>query len=470
MKRVAHVSKPLERHLVPIEKLSVDPANARLHDQRSIDAIAASLKRFGQQKPIVCDAAGVTVAGAGVLLAAKQIKWTHLAAVQSQLTGTERIAFAIADNHIPELSTWDQAALRDLVGSMPADLAAAAGYTQDELDDLMRDVDEAFVQQDEIPKPAAHAVTRSEDLWLLGEHRLLCGNSTKADDVSHVMNGKRATLFATDPPYLVGYDGMEWDRASRANRNLYVRFMTAALPHLAKSAAWYCWHASVHQAMLHAAWRRLGAIPHCQIIWVKNKPTFGRSWYMWQHEPCLMGWRKGANLEMAAGASKLASIWTIDTLSNTCERPDHPTPKPIEIFSIPMEQHTARGDVCYEPFSGSGSQLIAAEQLGRRCFAIELEPRYVDVAICRWQKLTGKKAILEGSRSTWAQVAKQRGVRLDGECLMPQSDRVGNQDVPSSQRPDSATNTPRQTSRRPGRRQKNRRTGGATARRGANSG
>lgn len=465
-----NVSKPLRKHLVPITSLSADPANARLHDQRSIDAIANSLKRFGQQKPIVCDAAGVTVAGAGMLMAAQQLQWTHVAAVRSELAGAERVAYGIADNRSAELSAWDDEALRSLVGSMPEDLAGASGYTPDELEELMRERDDAWVRQDEIPAPAKKPVTQAGDLWLLGEHRLLCGNSTKPCDVSRLMGRQHAKLFATDPPYLVGYDGMEWDGAgNRANRDLYVRFIATALPHLDESAAWYCWHASVHQAMLHSAWRRVGAIPHCQVIWVKNKATFGRSWFMWQHEPCLMGWRKGAKLSPAAGASKIATVWSIDTLSNTCDRPDHPTPKPIEVFAIPMEQHTNKGDVCYEPFSGSGSQLIAAEQLGRRCFAMELEPLYVDVAIRRWQKLTGKEAVLDGSKKSWASVARTRGVALDDPC--PQRPSVPAESPAAAASPTKAGAKPtsKRTSRKPGRAPKARRTREATARSGARS-
>lgn len=465
-----NVSKPLRKHLVPIASLSADPANARLHDQRSIDAIANSLKRFGQQKPIVCDAAGVTVAGAGLLAAALQLGWTHVAAVHSQLSGAERVAYGIADNRTAELSTWDEDALRALVGSMPEDMAAASGYTQDELQQLLAGDDEHGVHQDEIPEPAKVAVSKLGDVWILGKHRLMCGDCTKPADVAALMQREKAALFATDPPYLVDYDGTNhpqsftsgknnnkdwsqtygttWDDAD-GNTDLYDRFIAAAVPHLRENAPWYCWHASRRQAMLEAAWVKAGAFVHCQIIWAKNRPVLTRTWYMWQHEPCLMGWIKNKKPPRMEDAEKRSTVWEFDTLANTEDRPDHPTPKPVELFAIPIEQHTNVGEICYEPFSGSGTQIIAAEQLRRRCFAIDIQPQYIDVAIRRWQSLTGKEAVLDGTKRTWAAVAKARGVSMDGSCAPPP--RVS-AEVPA-ETPSPATvgagSTPKRARRRP---------------------
>ncbi len=258
--------------------------------------------------------------------------------------------------------------------------------------------------------------TEPGQLWLLGDHRLLCGDSTSAADVVRLMNGQRAVLFATDPPYLVDYDGTnhpgtkasknreslnkdwsgtyrDFDRSSQGD-GLYDGFISVALEYaLRPDAAWYCWHASRRQAMVEAAWERHGAFVHQQIIWAKERPVLTRSWYLWQHEPCFFGWVKGQKPPRVAAASPLASVWTLESISRS-EDIDHPTPKPVECFAIPMRQHTEPGDLCYEPFCGSGSQIIAAERTGRRCYAMELAPEFVAVTLQRFQDATGKKPVL----------------------------------------------------------------------------
>ena len=302
------------------------------------------------------------------------------------------------------------------------------------------------------------------------------------------MRGEKAALFATDPPYLVDYDGTNhpqsfsgggnkdwsgsyattWDDADK-NSDLYDKFIAAAVPHLRENAPWYCWHASRRQAMLEAAWTKAGAFVHCQIIWVKNRPILTRTWYLWQHEPCLMGWIKSKKPKAIEGAERESTVWNVDTIPNGDERPEHPTPKPLELFAVPMKQHTLAGEVCYEPFSGSGTQIIAAEQLGRRCFAMEIQPLYVDVAIRRWEKLTGKQAKLESSGKSWSAVAKQRGVALDASCHSPPSDPAASQDAKPSPASATAPSTKRKTSRKPGHRQRPARRSAATERTGEKS-
>jgi DNA modification methylase len=253
------------------------------------------------------------------------------------------------------------------------------------------------------------AVTQPGQLIELGRHRLLCGDSTNPEHVTLVMNGDRAILFATDPPYLVGYTGanhpgkrgakkdknknwsgsygITWDDAE-ANPDLYDKFCKAAIDvAIEPRAAWYCFHASRRQAMVEAVWNKYGAFVHQQIVWVKDRPILTRSWYTWQHEPLFFGWIKGQKPPRRA-KDYPSTTWQIPTVQ-IGKVTEHPTSKPVEVFAIPMRQHTRRGEICYEPFCGSGSQLIAAEKLGRRCFAIEISPHYCDVIIRRWIDYVG---------------------------------------------------------------------------------
>ncbi len=298
-----------------------------------------------------------------------------------------------------ELTGFDDGELKDIVSKF---LDEHGGEGEDDFDV------EAALQKD---KPA---VTESGELLILGNHRLLCGDSTNAEDVQRLMDGNQATLFATDPPYLVGYDGtnhptakkkkrpgkdknkdwsgsygITWDDAD-ANPDLYEKFVRVAVAEaITKDAAWYCWHASRRQSMVESVWQQFGAFVHQQIVWVKDRPVLNRSWFTWQHEPCFFGWVK-PNKPKRVSDDHISTIWQIPTVA-AGQKTDHPTSKPIEVFAIPMRQHTRRGEICYEPFCGSGSQLIAAEKLGRRCFAIEISPHYCDVIVRRWINCVGER-------------------------------------------------------------------------------
>jgi DNA modification methylase len=269
--------------------------------------------------------------------------------------------------------------------------------------------------------------TQSGQLWLVGTHRLLCGDSTKAEDVVRLMACERAVLFATDPPYAVAYSGgshpQSWANKGAANRDkdwsaqyleansadvknsdeagakLYRGFVEMAIKHAIKrDAAWYCWHASRRQMMLESIWNEFGAFAHQQIIWVKTRPVLTYSLYLWQHEPCMFGWIRGEKpktfrTEVGKRAGEFpATVWAVP--SSEVETDAHPTSKPCKLFALPIEMHTEPGEICYEPFSGSGSQLVAAEQTGRRCYAIEKSPPFVAVALERMAALGLKPEVI----------------------------------------------------------------------------
>ncbi len=403
--------------LVDIEKLVPNPRNPNRHPENQIKLLAKIIRAQGWRSPIVVSSrSGFVVKGHGRLEAAKLLE-SERVPVDFQNYENEAAEWAdlIGDNRIAELAEQDddalKALLKELDGQIDLDLT---GFDQDSLDDLLDRLETKEETGNTVTPPPVHPLTRPSDLYLLGNHRLLCGDSTNADDVRRLMNGERAILFATDPPYLVGYNGTNhpgststkntdwsetygatWDEADdERNCDLYDRFIKVAIAEaIEPAAAWYCWHASRRQRMVEDAWEKNGAFVHQQIIWAKpNRPILTRSWYLWAHEPCFMGWLKGNKPPRETGDYE-RSVWEIEGLNND-ERPDHPTPKPLECFAIAMRQHTKRSGLCYEPFSGSGSQLIAGEQLGRRVYGLEISPAYCDVIVKRWLSLGEDRAVL----------------------------------------------------------------------------
>ena len=247
-----------------------------------------------------------------------------------------------------------------------------------------------------------------------GRSKLLCGDSTKAEDVARLMGPEKAALCATDPPYLVDYtgerpndSGKDWTAVYREidikdAGIFFLAVFTNILASIAPKTAIYCWHAHKRTGEIQAVWAKLGILDHQQVIWVKPSSVFGRVFYHFRHEPCMMGWRQGSMPEHDS-CHDSDSVWEVDWEGKArIVGNEHPTQKPIELFARPMRKHTKLNDICYEPFSGSGSQLIAAESIGRRCFAMELSPTFVDVALARVAKCTGKDPVRESDSRRWS--------------------------------------------------------------------
>lgn len=287
------------------------------------------------------------------------------------------------------------------------------------------------IPDDQIPSPPEQIVTKPGDLWILGEHRLLCGDSTKSESYERLMEGHKAALLATDPPYCVDYTGADRPKSdgkkggkdwSKLYKEVEIQnamefhndFMGLAMSCLLPNTAMYLWHATRRRSEIEQVCRDLGILVHQDIVWVKPCGVITYSFYNWQHEPCMLMWKKGQKPPHKPAMKGLGTVWVVGferdgdptapeyytdvwhvDWEGAKRQPNdikHPTVKPVELFARPMRVHTRPGDICLEPFSGSGTQIIAAEKMQRRCFAIEKEPYFVDVAVQRWEAWTGKKA------------------------------------------------------------------------------
>ncbi len=438
----------LDVEWIPTSALVLDAANLRKHPEKNLDAIKASIKRFGFQKPIVIGKDNTIIAGNGTLTAAKELGIAKVPCVRSELGGAERVAYAIADNRTNELSEWDDANLLQTLQAMDPDDVEALGFAGSDMTELV-DSQAGELEDDPTLAPAPVSVSQLGDIWHLGEHRIVNGDSTKSETYEALLQGELAALCATDPPYLVDYKGntsgmnqKDWssiyiDPDSQSAFQFYTDLWNNVLKHTVMNAAFYCWHAHVRAPELMATWTQLDIVLHQIVMWVKPTSLPGRNVWWYKHEASLMGWRRGhkptskpaiesssvwepgktleqyAHEELVAMLKEASDTWEIDWEGKArVVGNEHPTQKPLEIFARPHRKHTNVGDIVLEPFSGSGSQLIAAEMTQRRCRAIELQPVFVDVAIRRWQRLTGKDATLVDG-TPWRKVAKKRGIKLD---------------------------------------------------------
>ena len=402
--------------LAPIAGLIPSARNARTHSSAQVAQIAASIREFGWTNPILVDGDQGVIAGHGRLLAAQQLGLAQVPVIElAHLTPIQRRACMLADNRLAVSAGWDAEMLRLEL----AELQIAAfdlgltGFDGDEIAGFLAEPSLGLTDPDEVPFVPDTPVSQPGDVWLLGRHRLACGDSTEAGTVERVLAGLQPHLMVTDPPYGVNYDPA-WRNAALPGANT-ARVGKVLNDHIADwREAWalfpgdvaYVWHGALHATTVAESLTACGFDIRAQIIWAKERLVMGRGHYHWQHEPAWYAVRNGATGHWS-GDRKQTTLWTIHSRDQDATT-THGTQKPVECMRRPIENNSSPGQAVYEPFSGSGTTLIAAEMSGRACHAVELSPAYVDVAVLRWQAFTGQEARLEGCNSTFASVGVGR--------------------------------------------------------------
>jgi DNA modification methylase len=399
----------------PTERLVPSARNARTHSDTQVAEIAGSIRAFGFTNPILVNDRGDVIAGHGRLAAARLLGLTEVPVLP--LTGLSEIQqrqLMLADNRIALNAGWDvdmlALELKDLA-SVGTDLSAL-GFTKQELAAALRPLKTGLTDENEIPEVDEHAVTNPGDVWCLGVHRLACGDCTNAESAAALLGDLKPNLMVTDPPYGVNYDPAWRHRAgvNQSRRRGKVRNDTEA----DWGAAWqlftgniaYVWHGALNATTVAESLVRNGFTIRAQIIWAKERLVIGRGDYHWQHEPCWYAVRSKGDW---TGDRKQTTLWSIASGGQDQETA-HGTQKPVECMRRPMLNNSSPGHVVYDPFLGSGTTLIAAETTGRICVAMELDPRYVDVAIRRWQFFTGQIATLSADGRTFEEVSAGRHI------------------------------------------------------------
>ena len=414
------VFEPRQIELWPIEKLRPYAKNAKIHGEAQVAKIAASMAKFGWTVPCLVADDGELIAGHGRVLAAGALGLTEAPVIRlGHLDEAERRAYRIADNKLTELGEWDEAMLRDEIAGLLAedfDLDLL-GFSDEDLDALLQDPetvsDEGAVEgEDDIPEPPVNPVSVTGDLWQLGPHRLICGDSTSADVAGRLLDSVKPLLMVTDPPYGVEYDPSWRNQAGAAKTKRTGKVLNDDRADWRE--AWslfpgdvaYIWHGALHAATVADSLIAAGFTIRSQIIWAKDRLVLSRGDYHWQHEPCWYAVRAKGKGHWA-GDRKQTTLWQIANKDQDAETV-HGTQKPVECMRRPILNNSSPGQAVYEPFMGSGTTLIAAETTRRICYGVELNSVYVDVAIERWQAFTGEEAVLADSGETFAALKSKR--------------------------------------------------------------
>src|SRR3990167_526240 len=413
MKKQANGTMRVES--IPVAKLNPAPYNPRKISDDAMARLEKSIEKWGLVDPLIWNKRTGTLIGGHQRL--KVLRKRGIAAAECvvvDLPLSREKALNVALNNQKMAGEYDFTMLADLLQEIDTgefSVPDLTGFSEADLEEIAAWTPTNDGEETQpVPEPPVEAVTRTGDIWELGKHRLMCGDSTKTEDVVRLMGGAKAMLMNSDPPYGVSYanddrpnPGVAKPRVAKdefrdeeLQRFLEAAFKVAVSSALLPNAAWYLWHAHLTQGFFAAAAAAADVLLHRQIIWVKPVLLLTRGQYHWKHEPCFMGWVRGKeppDYGRGDGERDQTTVWEIGTVSQQ-ERKEfnHATPKPVELFTIPIAKHTKQGQVVYEPFAGSGPQIMAAEKLGRCCYAMEIEPRYVDVSVKRWQNFTDKQA------------------------------------------------------------------------------
>jgi DNA modification methylase len=378
--------------------------NSRTHSDEQVGQIAASIKEWGWTTPVLIDESGGIIAGHGRVMAARKLGIEEVPTMTATgWTKAQKAAYVLADHQLPQNAGWNMDMLKVEMMDLDSDGfdLNLIGFDGDMVANLLNDPEEGLTDPDAVPDVPDDPVTVEGDVWLLGDHRLMCGDSTSIDAVERLCGEHMADMWLTDPPYNVAYEGKTKDALKIQNDEMgddqfrqFLRDAYLAADAVMKAGAvFYIWHADSEGYNFRGAAHDMGwQIRQC-LIWKKQTMVMGRQDYHWKHEPCLYGWKDGAG-HLWATDRKQTTILDFDRPSRSTE---HPTMKPVELFEYQMLNNTKGGDLILDSFGGSGTTMIAAEKNGRHSRLMELDPKYCDVIIKRWCEYTGKDAINEAT-------------------------------------------------------------------------
>ena len=401
----------------PVDSLIPYANNARTHSDEQLAQIAASIREFGFNNPILVDGERGLIAGHGRLLGARKLGLITVPVIElAHLSPTQKRAYILADNRLAESAGWDN----ELLSLELVDLSVAEfdldllGFSADELDKLLDSENTGLTDDDAVPEVTESAISKSGDVWLLGEHKLLCGDATKAEDYKALLGDELADMTVTDPPYNVNYANTAKDKLRGTNRPIlndnlgseFAPFLLATCQNIlaVTKGAVYIAMSSSELDTLQSAFRAAGGKWSTFVIWAKNTFTMGRADYQRQYEPILYGWKDGSQ-HYWCGARDQGDVWQI---KKPHKNDLHPTTKPVELMERAVRNSSKTRDIVLDPFGGSGTTLIACEKSGRRARLMELDPKYVDVICRRWETFTGQDATLFGTINSFSDVAFER--------------------------------------------------------------
>ncbi|WP_375173707.1 site-specific DNA-methyltransferase [Pseudooceanicola sp.] len=395
-----------------VDQLIPYAQNARTHSDAQVAQIAASIREFGFNNPVLVDGENGIIAGHGRVMAARKLGLDVVPVVElAHLSEAQKRAYILADNKLAEQAGWDRELLSLELGDL-SDLGVDLGdlgFDGKELDELLSH-DLGDEREEATPDPPANPVSQTGDLWCLGAHRLLCGDATDATAVSRLLNGVKPHLLCSDPPYGVNYDPDWRNRAGASETKRTGKVMNDDRADWQEAWALfpgdvaYVWHGALHASTVAESLEACGFDIRAQIIWAKDRHVLSRGHYHWAHEPC---WYAVKGKGHWSGDRKQSTLWSIPSRDQDAQTV-HGTQKPVECMRRPILNNSSPGQAVYEPFSGSGTTIIAAEATSRVCYAMELDPAYVDVAVQRWQAYAGEKATLEGTGQSFEAVAGER--------------------------------------------------------------